>query len=290
MLETDPIRESSSASILLQEFDGKDFKDHLHQHKHFELVYVTRGSGSWQMGGHTGRFRAGTLLLCPPRTLHAWTCEAALPADEKTSAMVLRFSERALPPALLRLPEMSRLEALRGAIEMPLRFSVPDGERLRTRLRSVDRAQGVLKMVRFYVTLDLLAGFKFFQVPEKEEDSGGFTPRDIARVEQARRFVQERFRAPLGRSEVAAAVGLHEAAFSRFFRKTVGIPFIDYLSSLRVRHAAGLLGNRREMPLQEIARQSGFGSLAAFHRQFKKRLGTTPDSYRKAANSEFLEP
>ena len=237
-----------------------------------------------------GRFRAGTLLLCPPRTLHAWTCETASAADEKTSAIVLRFRESCLPPALLRLPEMSRLESFRRAIGVPLQFTVSDGERLRARLRSVDRAQGVLKLSRFYVALDLVAGFEFLQVSAEEADREGLSPREMARVKQVGRFVQQRFRGSLTRSEVAEAVGLEAAALSRFFRKAMRVSFVDYLSSLRVRHAAGLLGSRRGMPLADIARQSGFGSLAAFHRQFKKRLGTTPDSYRKAANSEFFGP
>jgi transcriptional regulator GlxA family with amidase domain len=70
----------------------------------------------------------------------------------------------------------------------------------------------------------------------------------------------------------------------------MGTTFIDYVSSLRVRRAAALLGSRRDLSLDEVAQQCGFGSLPSLHRQFKKRLGTTPDSYRKAANSEFLAP
>ncbi|MDQ8180090.1 AraC family transcriptional regulator [Pelagicoccus sp. SDUM812005] len=204
--------------------------------------------------------------------------------------MVLRFKRETLPPQLLKLPEMAALATLRKAFEKPLVFEVSDRERLRSRLRSVDRAQGALRLARFYVALELVAGFRYFEVVDKQVERGGFSPRDLARVEELKRFMQERFSGEVSRGEAARLVGLEEAAFSRFFRKAMGTTFVDYLSSLRVRRAAALLGNRRDLSLDEVAAQSGFGSLASLHRQFKKRLGTTPDSYRKAANSEILAP
>jgi transcriptional regulator GlxA family with amidase domain len=79
-------------------------------------------------------------------------------------------------------------------------------------------------------------------------------------------------------------------SFSRFFRRASGQKLADYLAVIRVRHAAALLGARRRMPVSKIASESGFRNVSAFNRQFKKRLGVTPRSYRKELNSEPVQP
>ncbi len=290
MFENWPSSSRDFESIAFQEFEGKELTDLLHQHASFELCFIVRGSGRWQIGAASGSFAAGSLLLCPPRVLHAWHSESGAGEKGACSGIVLRFRRETLPAALLKLPEMEALARLQESFASPLVFQVSDRERLRTRLRSVDRAQGALRLARFYVALELVAGFGFRQVIESKGDKAELSARDLARVEELRRFLQARFSGPVTRAEGARLVGLDEAAFSRFFRKAMGTTFVDYLSSYRVRHAAALLGSRRDLSLDEVAARSGFGSLPSLHRQFKKRLGTTPDSYRKAANSEFLAP
>ncbi|MDQ8197786.1 AraC family transcriptional regulator [Pelagicoccus enzymogenes] len=290
MFETWPREREAAASVFIQEFEGKEFADSLHQHDSFELCFILRGAGRWQLGAATGAFSAGALLLCPPRSLHAWRSGGSAGEPSPCSGVVLRFREEALPRTLLKLPEMKGLKELRSRMDRALRFEVSDRERLRARLRSVDRAQGALKLARFYVALELVASFRDSQVIEEQREAGYVPARELARVEVLKAFMQARFADAITRGQVAAEVGLEEAAFSRFFRRAMGTTFVDYLASLRVRHAAGLLGSRRDLSLQEVAERSGFGSLPSLHRQFKKRLGTTPDSYRKAANSEFLAP
>lgn len=290
MLPNWPKVESGDVSVSFQEFEGKEFTDDLHEHERFELCFVTRGSGDWQIGASKGRFGAGAMLLCPPRTLHAWRSDSPVRGSEKVSAIVLRFGKDVLPGQLMRLPEMAGLEGVRRAMAAPLEFVVSDRERLRTRLRSVDRAQGVLKFARLLVALELVASFEYTQIADSEEDRDGLNSRDLARVERVKRFVEERFRKEVSREEAARLLDLDEASFSRFFRRAMGTTFVDFVASFRVRHAAALLGSRRDLSLREVSRQSGFGSLVSFHRQFRKRLGTTPDSYRKAANREILGP
>lgn len=290
MLENWPKEGVHVGSVAFQEFDSKQLGDDLHEHDCVEICFVTQGSGDWQIGATLGRFRAGSLLLCPPRTLHAWRSDLPVRSPENASGIVLRFRREILAGALLGVPEMGSLVRLREAMSQPLEFAVSDRDRMRARLRSVDRAQGVLKVARLLVALDLIAGLDFKQIPQPEGDKGGMNGRDLARLETVKRLVEERFREELSRAEAAHLLNLDEASFSRFFRRGFGTSFVDFVASFRVRHAAALLGNRRDLSLSEIAEQSGFGSVTSFHRQFRKRLGTTPDSYRKAANREFLAP
>ncbi len=276
---------AKSHTVRLQDYENQSLTDSLHSHATYELTFVARGTGEWQCGSEIGDFRSGSLVLIPPRVLHAWRSEAV-----GVSGATLWFSEACLPAALLRIPEMRRVENLLSMADSGLVFRVPDRDRLSARLRSVSRASGALRLARLYAALEMVAGFERTQLSDGKKLRVERESRMLARFATAKRFMAERFRGKLTRREVAEQVGMEEAAFSRFFHAASGVTFADYLGNLRVRHAARLLGSRRDLSIERVSRESGFGNLSAFHRQFKRRIGTTPDVYRRAANSEPLEP
>ena len=290
MLENRSNRARNQGSIAYQEFDIQTLSDPLHQHDGFELVYIEAGRGEWQIGQKRGRFGPGSLLLCPPKVLHLWQSEKAASGSAQAKGIVLRFGRECLPDALWELAEMESLRRLFEEADRGLVFEVPDRDRLRTRLRSIERSQGALRMARLYVALELVSTYRITQVTEKEELKKAESARATARYEAVKRFIEERFSGALTRSETAAHAGLEDAAFSRFFRQMSGTTFADYLANRRIRQAATLIGSRRDLSVPEVARMSGFRNLGAFHRQFKRRLGTTPQAYRKAANSESMAP
>ena len=85
-----------------------------------------------------------------------------------------------------------------------------------------------------------------------------------------------------GRSQLAAEVGVTEAALSRivniYFEKTVP----NLLNGYRVEDAKRLLLETKE-DLAVISRESGFNSLSTFNRYFKELEGVSPSTFRKEA-------
>lgn len=281
---------SNRNSILLQVIDEQEVRDSLHVHRVFEICYILKGSGDWRIGDAAGRFRAGSLLVYPPETLHSWRSAEEGIGRSKVTAFVLRFTRDCVPDDVLGLPEMKAVKTLLEALTKPAEIKVADLDRTRARLRSVERAQGALRLARFYVALDLIGGSKVTQLTVSEGLTRSQRTRDVVRFDLVKSLVEERFHRELSRGEVARELGLDEASFSRFFKRCSGTTFADFLASYRVRHAARLLGTRRDYDLETVARKSGFSTLPAFHRQFKNRLGTTPNRYRNAANSELMDP
>lgn len=287
MVETTRARQAKVSLVEIEELDGKWLNGALAACDRYEIVFVARGEGSAQIGARLRDFAPGVLVVCPPRMQRAWRLA---PGSESFAGTVLRFQARALPEGLLALPEAASLRELVGRARRGLIGRVADRQRLVNRLRSVQRTTGVLQLARLYVALDLVASLDLKEVIDEEKLAGARLTRETARLEAAKRYIEERFAGPLSRAEVAAQTGMDESAFSRFFRRATGSGFSDYLASLRARRAAALLGARRDLSLAEVARRSGFRGLSAFHAQFKKRLGTTPQAYRAAANAEAQEP
>jgi AraC-like DNA-binding protein len=93
----------------------------------------------------------------------------------------------------------------------------------------------------------------------------------------------------LSLQEVAAAEFVSEAWLSRLFRKEVGVSFVQYLTALRLRHAADQLLTTRKT-VQQIAREQGFASTRMMSDLFKRQHGVTPRQYREQHPLELARP
>lgn len=56
--------------------------------------------------------------------------------------------------------------------------------------------------------------------------------------------------------------------------------FFNFINRYRCQHAAQLLLDRPDMPINQVGESSGFNSQSTFYSQFKKQLGVTPRQYR----------
>lgn len=79
---------------------------------------------------------------------------------------------------------------------------------------------------------------------------------------------------------LAARVGLSERHFTRIFRDQVGESPARYVERVRVDAARQLLGSE-PAGLEEVARRCGFGTTETMRRAFHRRLGLSPDTYRR---------
>lgn len=78
---------------------------------------------------------------------------------------------------------------------------------------------------------------------------------------------------------LAARAGMSERTFARRFHEFAGETPAAFVELARIDRAKALL-ERSDWPLARVAERSGFGSLDALHRAFRKRLGATPSEYR----------
>ena len=92
-------------------------------------------------------------------------------------------------------------------------------------------------------------------------------------------FIDKNYDSDCSLEVLSKNVGYGYTYLSSFFRKTVGVPYHDYITDLRISKARYLLENSGEGILQ-IANECGFGSLRSLNRNFREKLGVTPTEYR----------
>ena len=84
----------------------------------------------------------------------------------------------------------------------------------------------------------------------------------------------------ISNQELANQLGVSEAYFCRFFKRSMQMTPIEYIQRCRIKEAAAKLQQHPEQPIIEIAFGCGFNNLSYFNLIFKRLIGCTPTIYK----------
>lgn len=90
--------------------------------------------------------------------------------------------------------------------------------------------------------------------------------------------------APLALTELAESLGMSRKALRGRCERVLGVKPSEHYLALRLRHGADLL-RHTAMPVSDIARVSGFETLAGFSRAISNKMGVSPSAVRKMARA-----
>lgn len=107
---------------------------------------------------------------------------------------------------------------------------------------------------------------------------GGLAPWQLRRLFE---WIEKGIDKPLPVDEAAIMIGLSTKHFARAFRQSTGKPFHRWVLQRRVERVSRLLVETNE-PLARIACMSGFADQSHMTVVFRKLMGMTPGSFRRA--------
>ena len=113
-------------------------------------------------------------------------------------------------------------------------------------------------------------------VPEVRTDDG---------LAAAMRWALEHLDEPMGVEELAAHAVMSRRTFTRQFRQRTGTSALQWLLQQRTLLAQRLL-ETTDLPVEVVARRSGFGSAVTLRAHFQRALGTSPRDYRATFSRE----
>jgi AraC-like DNA-binding protein len=87
---------------------------------------------------------------------------------------------------------------------------------------------------------------------------------------------------------LASVSDVSEAHFARSFKEAFGVPPHRYLLTRRIERAKALLRDT-DLPITDIAFQTGWGSLGTFGRTFRDITGESPGALRDRARAAAVE-
>jgi AraC-like DNA-binding protein len=253
-----------------------------HAHEEYELHLVVKTSGKVFVGDYVGQFSPGSLFLTGPNLPHNWVTEESSSDVVPLRDMLINFNHNTLKKAFEAFPELAELDRLLESSRSGIEFKNYDPELAKKNLELIRDSQGMQKLMHF---LNFL--MELNEWPEKVTLSltklnPNLSSSSQHRINEVVNYVIDNYKNNISLVEAAKIVNMSESAFSRYFMKTTGNRFSEFVSRIRLGRACVML-YETDKNISTIAFSSGYNNLANFNRQFVKLKGITPREYRKTA-------
>ena len=251
-----------------------------HFHPEYELNFITDTCGRFFIGDHTGTFTPGQLCMVGPNLPHNWVSELPDERPIPQRCVVLQFSAKCIQRGIEAFPELGRLEHLLADAQRGILFSPATATRAAPMLTGLLSAQGVARVLQFLSLLEFLAQAKdntLLATASFQPDTEGY---QSSTINQVLAYLAQHLGERLSESAVARYAGMEASAFSRFFRRHIDMPFVQYLNRLRLNRACELLTASDQL-ITDICYACGFNNLSNFNRQFLAAKGMSPSQFRR---------
>lgn len=271
-------------------FHENEFPLYMHSHDFYELNIITRGRGRHYIENKNFPAEPGDVFAIPPHIRHGYWAEndkmsifhlligkymftkyhkvfgqfSGVQLLFETEPQIRRNSDRV--SLFLHLTEEQLLEYLPKMKELIQLSSFSyDGSKTLFELRSVclicDLAHLISADYRSKTTEEHTNHTVYSLIPTAE-------------------YMNENYGNHITLTDLAKRAMLSSSSYMRHFKKLFGLPPIEYLIQLRVKHASEMLAET-DKSITTIAQDCGFFDCSHMTRIFKQVYDLTPSEYRK---------
>ncbi len=252
----------------------------VHAHTTYEIIGMECGHGVAMVGDSSGTFKAGDCFAIAPGVPHSFYTDGFLPNGELVGMSLAWFQPQLVSAE--RVGEFAALAPMLARTRRGLQLSGPHAtEAIRhlgagtTRTEPMEAYSDLLRLLA-----TLAASLEVAKPLAEHETSSSFRAGEMARLDGIMRILRERFHQPLTLEGVAHEAGVSASSVNMLLRKYSRTTFLAALTRLRLEQARHLLRETRG-EIAQIGQQSGFGSLATFHRRFRAVERMSPHEYRE---------
>jgi len=256
-----------------------EFTYPLHQHSEYELNFIQNAEGAKRIVGDSIEVidKLELVLIGGKNLEHVWQQNSCKSTDIRE--ITIQFSPDLLSGALMAKNQFNSirkmLEAASGGISFPLEAIIKVYGRLDTLARQED---GFMQFLEFLAILYELSRFEWKALASssfaKAEDNS-----ESRRVTKVKEYIDAHFDENICLGDLAKIAGMSPSAFSHFFKIRTGRTLSNYITDLRLGHAARMLVDST-LNIAEICFACGFNNMSNFNRTFKARRNVTPKEFR----------
>ncbi|PKD17072.1 AraC family transcriptional regulator [Salegentibacter salinarum] len=247
-----------------------------HYHPEIELVYVNGGSGKRQIGSHVSYYQNGDLILIGANLPHCGFTDSLTDNDRET---VIQFSPDFLGKNFWEIPEMRNVRVLLERAKNGIVFHGEDKNLIGEKIEALSSLTNYKRLLGLLDVLNMLENAKDFTLLNAEGFVLDTELEDHNRINVIFNFVKNEFKRNIALEEIADVVSMTVPAFCRYFKKTTGKTFVQFVNEYRLVHAAKLL-HEKQISITDVCFESGFNNFSHFNKQFKKFTGKSPSVYR----------
>jgi len=250
----------------------------LHLHPEYEIVLNITGNGTRVAGDSVEIFDRYDMVIYGPDLKHFWNFYRRDEHDTSRHAIMVHFRRDSLGEPLLSQFETSKLRQLLDDSTRGIAFPAETGMAAEEYMRRLLTETGMKKIVSLFSLFEILCSAEKFNLLSGESSAGS---RDMidSRLTTVCSFVRENIFTPIHVKEVAMVAKMSPHSFSRFFSRSTGSGFVDYVNQVRTNKACYLL-RETDHQITEIVFECGFATVSNFNKQFPKHTGMSARDYR----------
>lgn len=260
------IRTESNLPIYLTSVGLHDCQPHILRkdgYNYPQILYCTKGSGTLKLGGDCIRIPPMTAIFIPAEFPHEyypdediWDIHWIAPSGFAISSVLAQFG--LTEPSVFTLSDISLLEHFFRRMHESLMSDSIFGNY---------RASGYLYdfLIEFH---RLTSGHTSAAAPN-------------SLITKAVDYINSNFTKTITLQQLCDATGISKQHLCRLFQSVMNTRPMEYIAKRRIQAAKELLSHT-ELPIEEIAEQTGFCSGSYFCKLFRRYEGITPTQFRKA--------
>lgn len=245
-----------------------------HWHNSLEILYMASGKMDAGINNKTYTLRRGDLILINSGDIHFTHCR------ELSQIYVLQIP---YPILKTHIPNYDYV-----------RFQTSDGSVLFTGSPHAHEISGML--IQMYRTAtdqqpgySLLFTSQLYQLlyllfqnyrTDISTSTKQKSDRNLTRLEQIMTYVKGHYTQPISLEDGARILSLNPEYFCRYFKKYMGMTFLEYINNVRLSHIYEDLLNTN-YSISELMDRNGFTNYKVFAKMFRSTYGCSPSDLRR---------
>ena len=246
----------------------------MHWHRAVEIIYMQEGSLDVTIESENFTIQKGDCIVINGNVLHSTKCTS--PNTAILLQIPLDFMEKYIPNLgqLIFLFDF-RTKDQRQQTKQSMFKTILEQLQLINNVRP----DGYLLRFNSLIFELLFQLYHNFAVKILQSNTSQ-KKKDMNRLEPVLDYISKHYREPISLNEIAEVACLQTGYFCRFFRKKMGITFLEYQNEYRLSFIYRDLITTRD-PVHVILERHGFTNYKLFRRMFLEHFGNTPTQIRK---------
>ena len=275
------IQYQPETGMLFEIYDTDGFFNSKHWHNGLEIIYLIAGGMTLNISESNYMLKPGGFIVVNSKTIHSVICR------EKGRHLLLQIPYEILEKSISNIdiikfncysaPAASDGNGNNAGVRETL-------EKLKS-LFEAPRDDGYILMFNslvYELLYKLVKGFKSRADPALQKK----TDRNIQRLGVVLQYARQHYAENITLQDAAEAVALNREYFARFFRKYMGMTFMEYVFAIRLEHVYYDIANT-DYTIGSIADKHGFcHNYKLFVKKFKEQYGCSPGEVRKRSRKD----
>ena len=275
------IQYQPETGMLFEIYDTDGFFNSKHWHNGLEIIYLIAGGMTLNISESNYMLKPGGFIVVNSKTIHSVICR------EKGRHLLLQIPYEILEKSISNIdiikfncysaPAASDGNGNNAGVRETL-------EKLKS-LFEAPRDDGYILMFNslvYELLYKLVKGFKSSADPALKKK----TDRNIQRLGVVLQYARQHYAENITLQDAAEAVALNREYFARFFRKYMGMTFMEYVFAIRLEHVYYDIANT-DYTIGSIADKHGFcHNYKLFVKKFKEQYGCSPGEGRKRSRKD----